>query len=181
MLRWSSSTSPIWRPTSRTGFSDDCGCWKIMLIRSPRSLRISSRLDLQQVLAVEDDLAALDAAGRSDQAHDRERGHALAAAGLADEAHDLAAVDLEVDPVDRPDDAVARVERRPQAADLEQRAGRRARTWRRRADAGTSSSTIVAVEARSSVGRARCSSMVGRSLTGSAAGRGRRGGRRRAG
>ena len=33
-------TSSIWRPTSQTGFSDDCGCWKIMLIRSPRILRI---------------------------------------------------------------------------------------------------------------------------------------------
>ncbi len=36
--RWISRTSAIWWPTSQTGFSDDCGCWKIMLIRSPRML-----------------------------------------------------------------------------------------------------------------------------------------------
>ena len=40
--RWMRSTSSIWRPTSHTGFSDEVGCWKIMLIRSPRILRISS-------------------------------------------------------------------------------------------------------------------------------------------
>ena len=37
-LRWISRTSPIWRPTSMTGFSDDVGCWKIIEIRSPRML-----------------------------------------------------------------------------------------------------------------------------------------------
>ena len=98
-----------------------------MLIRSPRIRRISSLRELQQVLAVEQDLAGLDPAGRRDEAHDRERGHALAAARLADEAHDLAAVDVEVDAVDRADDAVARVERRPQAADVEQRLAARRR------------------------------------------------------
>ena len=40
--RWSSRTSPIWRPTSMTGFSDDCGCWKIML-RSGRRGACASR------------------------------------------------------------------------------------------------------------------------------------------
>ena len=92
-----------------------------MLIRSPRMLPHLVVRELEQVLAVEDDLARLDAAGLRDQPHDRQAGHALAAAGLADEAHDLAAVDVEVDAVDRPDDAVAGVERRPQALDLEQR------------------------------------------------------------
>ena len=41
MPRWIRRTSWIWLPTSQTGFSDDCGCWKIMLIRSPRILRMS--------------------------------------------------------------------------------------------------------------------------------------------
>ena len=34
--------SSICVPTSQTGFSDDVGCWKIMLIRSPRMCRIWS-------------------------------------------------------------------------------------------------------------------------------------------
>ncbi len=53
------------RPTSHTGFSDDVGCWKIMLIRSPRILRIASSEELEQVLAVEQDLAVLDPARAS--------------------------------------------------------------------------------------------------------------------
>ena len=63
MPRWISSTSPIWRPTSMTGFSDDVGCWKIIEIRLPRIWRISSSDELEQVLAVEHDLAGLDPAG----------------------------------------------------------------------------------------------------------------------
>ena len=110
--RWMRRTSSICLPTSQTGFSDEVGCWKIMLIRSPRILRIVVVRELEQVLAVEEDLAGLDPAGPGDQPHDRQAGHALAAAGLADEAHDLAAIDVEVDAVDRADDAVARVERR---------------------------------------------------------------------
>ena len=104
-----------------TGLSDEVGCWKIIEIRSPRILRISSSETCQQVLTVEQDLAGLDPPGLRDEPHDRQAGHALAAAGFADEAHDLAAVDVEVDAVDGPDDAVARVERGPQALDLEQR------------------------------------------------------------
>ena len=75
----------------------------------------------QQVLAVEDDLPALDATGFCDQAHDREARHALAATRFADDPHDLATVDVEVDAVDGADLPLARVERRPQAADLEKR------------------------------------------------------------
>ena len=100
-----------------------------------------------QLLAVEQDLAALDAAGLRDQAKDREAGHALAAARLADEAHDLAAVDREVHAGHGAHDAIARVERGPQAAHIEDgarraalhperdrraRAGRSPRSWRRR-------------------------------------------------
>ena len=58
MLRWISRTSAICAPTSQTGFSDDVGCWKIMLIRLPRIWRIASSGELQQVRAVEHDLAA---------------------------------------------------------------------------------------------------------------------------
>ena len=39
ILRWSSSTSAIWRPTCQTGFSADVGCWKIIEMRSPRMCR----------------------------------------------------------------------------------------------------------------------------------------------
>ena len=62
-----------------------------------------------------------DPAGLRDEAHDRQAGHALAAARLADEAHDLATIDVEVDAVHGAHDPVARVERRAQALDLEQR------------------------------------------------------------
>ena len=42
MLRWISRTSPICVPTSQTGLSDECGCWKIMLRSGRRGcLRIS--------------------------------------------------------------------------------------------------------------------------------------------
>ncbi len=41
MLRCSSSTSPSCMPTLKTGFRLLVGCWKIMLIRLPRSFRIS--------------------------------------------------------------------------------------------------------------------------------------------
>ena len=98
------------------------GCWKIMLIRSPRILRISSSDSLSRSWPSNRTSPRLDPAGLGDEPHDRQAGHALAAAGLADETHDLAAVDVEVDAVDGADDAVARVERGPQALDLEQRA-----------------------------------------------------------
>ena len=76
---------------------------------------------LEQIQIVEHHLARLDAARIGHEPHDRQAGHALAAAGLADEAHDLAAVDVEVDAVHGPDDAVARVEGRSQALHLEER------------------------------------------------------------
>ena len=105
--RWIWRTSSIWRPTSHTGFSDEVGCWKIMLIRSPRTLRICLVAQGQQVLPIEHDLAGVDLPGLRHQPHDRQGRYALAAARLADEAHDLATVDVEVDPVDRLHRAVA--------------------------------------------------------------------------
>ena len=57
---------------------------------------------LQQVLTVEDDLAADDLAGRvRDQAHDRQGADALAAAALADKAQRLSLFDLIRDAIDR--------------------------------------------------------------------------------
>ncbi len=73
--------------------------------------------------------------------------------GLADKAHDLAAVDVEVDAVDGPDDAVAGIERGPQAADLEQRPVAALAASRRRGRAGTISSMTVVVERRSELDR----------------------------
>src|SRR5439155_24437539 len=50
-------------------------------------------LELQEIPAVEQDLAGLDPTGPADQAHDRQLRHALAAARLADQTHDLAVPD----------------------------------------------------------------------------------------
>ena len=107
----SRSTSAIWLPTCHTGFSDDCGCWKIIEMRSPRILRISLAASLEQVLAVEEDLARLDAAGRGDEAAgSRATVTLLPQPDSPDQAQDLAAVDVEVDAVHRPHHAVAGVE-----------------------------------------------------------------------
>ena len=84
------TASAIWSPHVKTGLSDVIGSWKIIEIALPRTSRISSSAELEQVAAVELDLARDDLAGALDQAHDRERGDALAAAGLADDAERLA-------------------------------------------------------------------------------------------
>ncbi len=91
-----------------TGLSDDWGCWKIIAMRSPRTLRSSLPLERAQVATVEHDLpgSRCDRAWR-DQSQDGQRRHALAAAGLADEAEDLAPADGEVDARDRTDHAIA--------------------------------------------------------------------------
>src|SRR5690606_18717950 len=76
---------------------------------------------IEQVLAVEHDLAADDLAGRAgDQPHHRERCHALARAALADDAERLAAVHVEGDVVDRLDDTVLGFEVRLQITDFEE-------------------------------------------------------------
>ena len=128
----------------RTGFSDEVGCWKIIEIRSPRSLRISSLGSLSRSSPSNMTSPASIAPGRRDEAHDRQRRHALAAARLADQAHDLAAVDRgsRCRSTARTD-AVAGLERRAQALDLEQRPSPCSRPGRLRADAGTSSSMTV--------------------------------------
>jgi alkylation response protein AidB-like acyl-CoA dehydrogenase len=63
----------------------------------------------------------LDLAGRAcHQAHDGERGDALAAAGFADQADGAAAADGEVDAVDRAEQAAVGVEVGAETADLEE-------------------------------------------------------------
>ncbi len=88
------STSPIWWPTVKTGFSDVIGSWKMYAISRPRidrSVRLSapisstpSQLD-----------RAVDGRGAGEQAGQAHRGHTLAAAGLADDREYLAVADLE--------------------------------------------------------------------------------------
>src|SRR5579883_1839774 len=59
------------------------------------------RLELEEVDALEQDLAAGNPARRPrDQAHDRERRHALAAAGFADDAESAASLQREAHAVD---------------------------------------------------------------------------------
>ena len=64
--------SAIWSPTVSTGLRLVIGSWKIIEILLPRIDRICGSPILQQVLALEVDVAALDAAGRhGDEPHDR--------------------------------------------------------------------------------------------------------------
>ena len=75
-----------------------------------------------QVAPVEHDAAGHDLPGTGHQPHDRERCDRLSAARLADQTEHLSTVDVEVDPVHRPDDPVPREEMRLQIADLEEMA-----------------------------------------------------------
>ena len=120
--RWIRRTSSIWRPT--VPHRVERGRRLLEDHADPVAADLAHVLarELEQVLAVEQDLARVHVARAGDEPHDRQAGHALAAAGLADEAHDLAAVDMEVDAVDRADQAVAGLERRVEPLDLEQRA-----------------------------------------------------------
>src|SRR5690606_12383244 len=76
-----------------------------------------------EVRAAQADRAALDAAGRRHQPHDRQGGHALAAAGFAYQAQRLAGHQRKADLVEHRGAAAARVERHGQALDLEYRRG----------------------------------------------------------
>ena len=88
-------------------------------MRLPRISRISAA-SAQHVLAAEQHLAA-DGARRAlgQQAHDRQRGQALAAARFADQAQHLATAQREADAVDRLHHAAAQEEMRVQVAHLE--------------------------------------------------------------
>ena len=87
-----------------------------------------------EVLAVEEDLAAHDAARRlGEQPEDGERGHGLARARLAHEAQRLALAHGEAHAVHRPHHAPARVELGVEVAQLEDDAAGRAAHRRGRA------------------------------------------------
>src|SRR5262245_1888815 len=67
--------------------------------------------EAQEIAALEEDLAAYDAAGwRRHEAHDAEGAHGLAAAGLAHEGHRLPLANVPGHAVDRADDAGRRRE-----------------------------------------------------------------------
>ena len=77
--------------------------------------------EAQHVAAVEQHRIGRDLAGRArDQAHHRQRGHALAAARFAHQPHGLAAADGEVDAVDGAEQAAVGMEVGFEAADLEE-------------------------------------------------------------
>ncbi|CAM5286418.1 Vitamin B12 import ATP-binding protein BtuD [Streptomyces fumanus] len=73
-----------------------------------------------EFLAVQDDLAVDRGGARVVQAQDGQVGHGLAGAGLADDAQGPAALDVEGETVDRPDDAVLRGEPHAQVPDREE-------------------------------------------------------------
>ena len=99
MFSCSSSTSAIWLPMVSTGLSEVIGSWKIMAMSLPRTPRIASSLERQQIDAGEHDRAAGDAAGRiGHQPHERQRGDALAAAGFADDRQRLVRLQRKLTP-----------------------------------------------------------------------------------
>ena len=100
--------------------SEVIGSWKIIDILLPRRRRRSSADRPSTSRPSNSDGVGLDLAGRAgDQAHDRERGHALAAAQFADQADGPAAADGKVDAVDGAEEAAVGVEVGPETADLE--------------------------------------------------------------
>ena len=127
-------------------------------------------LEHGEITALEEDARAFrDPAGPVDQAHHRQRGHGLAAARLADDAERAPRRDLEVDPVDGAEEAVAGVEAGAEVLDGQQR--RHARlafgAW---AGAGTSmwasscASTISGSRVCRAASSSRCSSTVSSKL-----------------
>jgi len=79
----------------------------------------------QQVAAVEKHPVRVHATRLVDEAHQRERGHALAGARLADDAEHLAGVQGQADAVDRPERRGDAAERNAQVADVEERSAAR--------------------------------------------------------
>ena len=75
----------------------------------------------QQIMALEENAAAGDVAGRAvDDVHDGRRGHALAGAAFAEDRQCLAGIEMEVDAAHRLDDALCGVELDAEVQDLEQ-------------------------------------------------------------
>ena len=107
----------------KTGLRLVIGSWKIMAISLPR-MRAHLRFRFgQQVVAIEQDRAAGDAAGAGDEAHDRQAGDRFAGARFADDGQRLAAADVEAHTVDGAHLALLAVEAGSEVPDLEQRYG----------------------------------------------------------
>src|SRR5215472_18082894 len=81
-------------------------------------------LEPDKLATTEADAAANNAPRRrGDQAEDRKCAHALAAAGFTDDAQHLARIELIGEPIDCPQQSIAREEPGLQVLDCEQRAG----------------------------------------------------------
>ena len=102
-------TSAICSPTVNTGFRLVIGSWKTIAISLARILCISAPAG-HQVAPATDLPATMRARRHVDQLHHRLRGDALAAARFADHADRLAAVDRQIDAVDRVHHAVVGLE-----------------------------------------------------------------------
>ncbi len=120
-----SRLSVICAPIFMTGLSDVIGSWKTMAISLPADPRSAFGASVEQVRALEDDLAADDPAGRRlDQAQDRQHADRLAAAALADDREAFAPIDGIGDAVDGVHDAVDGKELGLKVPDLEKHRGR---------------------------------------------------------
>ncbi len=98
---YSRSDSRSCRPMVCTGFSAVIGSWKIIADALAAHLAHLLWRELREVVAGEQDAAALDDAGGAGQeAHDGQRRHGLAAARFADEPERLAGRDGEAHAVD---------------------------------------------------------------------------------
>ena len=95
------SARPTWSPMVNSGFSEAIGSCRIIAIRLPRTCRISASDFCDQVLALEQHLAADDPRRGRQHAQDGQRQRALARAGFADDAERLAGVDAQRHVVDR--------------------------------------------------------------------------------
>ena len=122
--------SAIWSPTVNTGLSDVIGSWKIMAMRVAADRRASRPRPASGGPSLPNRISppAGYARRRGHEAHDRERGHALAAAGLADDAEGAPGPDLEADPVDGPVQPALGAEEGLEVAHLEDRRRLRCRS-----------------------------------------------------
>ena len=122
---WRTTFSAICVPTVSTGLRLVIGSWKIIEMRWPRRLFISSSASVVSSSPSKRIEPCGDAAGLGrDQAQDGERRHRLAAARFAHDAQRLAARQVERHAVDGAHDAVEGVELRLEVADLEDGARR---------------------------------------------------------
>ena len=117
-----SIASTICAPTFITGFRLVAGSWKIMPMRPPRTARMPASGSASRSSPSSAHVAADDAAVLGQQAHQRERRHALAAAGFADQREGLAALDRQRQAVDGLDEAGVGVERHLRGPAISQRA-----------------------------------------------------------